>query len=247
MRRMTRLYPVLCLILAVGCASAGKNEIGGRPDGGHQGGGVDSDIVPIDSAPLPDAPPGKMTVTLGQTNDMTVAAGTSVACGDASSTSDNNWYRVFRLSDYNVTKPFSVQQVSFMIDLADSLAGQQPVQVKIGSYTGTVDAATLNKAQITPVAAMQVQVPNGDASSSVPPPVQVAIGGTFQPNQNIVVEVDVPDGSAALDYFYIGVSAGGDTHPSYISSVGCSLSTPTSFASQGFAANAVLLNVTGTY
>jgi hypothetical protein len=249
----------MLLLLAVGgtgCAQAHQDvSLGGRPDGGgivvhdsNGGGGDDAPIIDAPGHPI-DGPAGTQQITLSQTNNMTVAPGLAVACGNTSGTADNSWYRVFRLSDYGVTSTLHVTQVSFMVDYADSLAGSQTGTVKIGTYAGTVDGTSLNTAQITTIGSVPVTIPNGDSMVAVPPAVIGAAAVDVPANANLIVELDMPDGEAAGDFFYIGVSSGGEMHPGYIrSSVSaCGATTPASLVSIGHADNAVMLTVSGNY
>jgi hypothetical protein len=75
----------------------------------------------------------------------------------------------------------------------------------------------------------------------------VAISADVPTGANLVVELDVPNGETTGNYFYIGVSAGGENHPGYSKWSSCGVSTPTSLASQGHTDNAILMTVTGTY
>src|SRR5438105_314472 len=97
-----------------GCATAEKSTFG---NGTGEDSGIrllDSNNMPIDSARFLDAPPNGMTsVTLTQTTNNTIAAGTSLACGGCKQvdgnlncidyrTNENAYYRVFKMSDYGI-------------------------------------------------------------------------------------------------------------------------------------------------
>jgi hypothetical protein len=235
-----------CVLVALlGCASAGKDTVGGRPDGGNHGDG-NQQIFLDAPPPMIDAPPGMVTSTLQQTTTTTLSAGNSVGCFAAGvGSAANNWYRVFRLSDYGITTPFHVASVDFMVDYADSPNGTQPATVKLGSYGGTVDAATLGT--ITPITAATVSIPNGDATAAIPPPVTAPMTATIPAATNLVVELDVPDGQAAGNFFFIGVTASAENHPSYVHWPACGTAVPSSFSSVGFPGNNIVITVTGTH
>src|SRR5262245_12581465 len=100
--------PVVALL--VGCATASPPGVGGDDDGEP----VDAHL--IDSRPI-DAPidaPTIRTITLSQTGVQTVTAGSSIACTqmDTLVTRDNSYYRVFRLADFGVTRPFTPTMVT---------------------------------------------------------------------------------------------------------------------------------------
>lgn len=270
---MRRMKGLLYLVLGLaGCAMAGRENVpgggdmvGGRPDGGGGGGGGGGDDAgidappPPDAAPLPDAPPGMQLVTLSQTNDMTMAPGKAVACGSSDpffgipiATRDNSWYRVFKLSDYGITGPFNVQRVTFWVDYASSGTGTtQPATVKIGTYSGTLDADTLAPGSITYLATQPTTIPDANSENGVDPPVETNISATVPAGSNLLVEVALPDGYQDEHFFYIGVSAGGEQKKGYIRATpsGCNMTTPKSLVSPtalNRPDNAVMITVTGT-
>jgi hypothetical protein len=254
---------LLYLVIALpACATASREDVAaGRPDGGGHGGGPgkDADVLPLpDAAPLPDAPPGMQQVTLSQTNDTTMAVGASIACatsflGQTLYTRDNSWYRVFRLSDYGITGAFNLQRVTFYTDYAYGGTGvTQPATLKIGTYAGTVDADTLAVGSITQIASQAITIPDADSADGVDPPVVTDFTNvTIPAGANLIVELALPDGSGDGNFYYIGVSAGGETHKGYIRATpsGCGFSTPTSLTSAtglNQPNNAILLTVIGT-
>jgi hypothetical protein len=252
------------LYLAValaGCATASREDVvGGRPDGGGPGGGSgkDGSVMELpDAAPLPDAPPGMQQVTLGQTNDNTLAVGKAVACassllGTTVYTRDNSWYRVFKLSDYGITSAFNLQRVTFYTDYAYGGSGvTQPATIKVGTYTGTVEADSLTTGAITPITSMPITIPDADSSNGVDPPVDTNISAMIPAGSNLIVELALPDGSGDGSFYYIGVSAGGEQKKGYIRATpsGCGFTTPKALTTAGGLNqpdNAVLLTVTGT-
>jgi hypothetical protein len=235
------------VVVLFGCAQARDASHGLAPDG-HPKEPLDGPTVvtPDGHAPT-DAPSGATTITLTQTHDSTVAAGIGVACGTALGTAANAWYRDFRLSDYGVTSTFHVTSVAFWTDVAIAASGgHQPGTIKLGTFGGAVDASKLT-GTITSLATTQIQIADADASMGASTPSSVSIDADVPAGANLVVELDVPDGETTGNFFYLGVSAGGESHPGYIKSSACSVSTPTSLASQGHGDNAILMTVTGTY
>jgi hypothetical protein len=242
-------------------ADAGDDMVGGRPDGGGGGSGTGKDaaVVPIDAAPLPDAPPGQMQVTLSQTNDMTMAVEKGIACSSRDpifnlplGTNDNSWYRVFKLSDYGITGPFQLQRVTFYSDYAYAGSGTtQPATLKVGTYSGTVEADTLAVGSITNLATQAITIPDADSSNGVDPPVVINIAATIPAGANLIVELALPDGTDDGNFFYIGVSAGGEAKKGYIRATpsGCNMTTPKALTTAGGMNrpdNAILMTVTGT-
>ena len=253
---------LLYLVLVTSaCATAAREEVvGGRPDGGPGGGGSgkDGSVMPIpDAAPLPDAPPGQQQVTLGQTNNMTLAPGLAVACSSSIAsipiaTRDNSWYRIFKLTDYGITGAFTLQRITFYTDYAYGGTGvTQPASLKIGTYAGTLDGDTITTASITNLMTVPVTIPDADSSDGVDPPVITDVTIPIAANSNLIVEVALPDGYNDGNFYYIGVSAGGETHKGYIRATptGCGFTTPRSLTSAtalNKPDNSVLLTITGT-
>lgn len=256
---MPRMMRRLCVALAIGplaaCATAGKDSnVGERPDANGGGKPDGSTQPPPDAAPLPDAPPGQTQLTLSQTNDMTPAAGQGQACGhsvfnNTVATADNSWYRVFKLSDYGVTGAFSVQRVTFYSDYAwGGSTTSQPATLKIGTYAGTLEVDRLTPASITNIVSQPISIPD---NTGAPAAVVTNVTATIPAGANLIVEIDLPDGNADGNYFYIGVSAGGEQKKGYIRATpsACGFTSPTSLVSPtglNIANNAVLLTVTGT-
>jgi len=253
---------LLYLVLIAGCATAGRDEVvGGRPDGGPGGGGgsgKDASMVPLpDAALLPDAPAGQQQVTLAQTNDMTMAVGKAIACsssvlGVPIGTRDNSWYRVWKLSDYGITGSFTLQRITFYSDYAYGGTGvTQPASLKIGTYVGAIDADTLTPASITNLMTVPVTIPDADSSNGVDPPVITDVTVQIAAGANLAVELALPDGYNDGNFYYIGVSAGGESHKGYIRATpaGCGFTTPralTPATGLNRADNSILLTVTGT-
>jgi hypothetical protein len=245
----------VCVTLA-GCATASPQSqppdsggvVGGRPDSGAT---VDSKPPP-DAAPLPDAPPGMQTVTLSETNNMTATTG-AIACtvndpifGTVPiGTGDNQWYRIFKLSDFGISGAFNVQQVTFWIEDAEAGSGTtQPATIKIGTYSGTLEQDTISTGSITNITQQAITIPNGQGTN-----LATNINATVPAGSNLIVSVETPDGSGPGNFFYIGVSAGGETKKGYLGSTKCSVTTPKALTSAGGLnqpTNSVLLTVTGT-
>jgi hypothetical protein len=199
------------------------------------------DSLPIDSAPPIDAPPpdaAPVSITLSQT-DSTIANDKGIACGNAASTAENSWYRVYDLAGAGVIGPLSISEVTFGIETSTL---PQSIDVKIGTYSGTLNGSTINTAQITPIAAMTVNI--GAVNLILQP---VPIVATAPANSLVVVEIRAADGEPTGTHFYIGASAAAETQPTYLRGPDCDVLTPTSMKQLNPAAGSAIINVTGTY
>ncbi len=252
---MRKASLVVAALALVGCAKAG---IGPTDDGSDADDQSDSDAdttddstdttddstddsLPIDSpppidAPAPDAAP--ISITLAQT-DSVIATDKGIACGNAASTAENSWYRVFDLAGAGVTGPLSITDVTFGIETSTL---PQSIDVKIGTYGGILNGSTINVADITPIAAMTVNI--GAVNLQLQP---VPIIATAPANSLVVVEIRAADGEPTGTHFYIGASAAAETQPTYLRGPDCSVLTPTSMKQLNATAGSAIINLTGTY
>ncbi|MGE5186989.1 MAG: hypothetical protein ACM31C_33290 [Acidobacteriota bacterium] len=241
---------VLASGLASGCATATKS--GSNPDannGQRDSNGMQFFDAPNNQqidAPMNTGPDAAQAITLSETQNDTISYGGTVACGSnlTGSTVDNIWYRAFQLSDYAaISGGLHITGVNFLVqDAKSSLA----ITVKVGSYTGALDGASLDTTKISALA--QANTTPADTSGmtgemiSVPLTADIAAGGKF------VVEVVAPtmDIDSNQHALYIGTTAANETHPGYWSSSGCSQSTPETM-SAAMASGHLVIDVVGTH
>jgi len=253
----TRLFSSLALALgalALGaCATAdpgggnGNVDAPGNGDVDAPGGNIDAPSGNVDAPSTPiDAPAGNVdaaltTVTLQQMTSTAIVPGTpSCNVNTTGVTRENSYYRVFRLSDFGVTRPFTAQRVDFGVEEADAGVGtSQAVQVRLHRLTGALITANL-----TNVAGQNVTVNDG---ASIVIPVALSPAPVLQPSDTLVAEVFVPDGMAAGNIFFMGSNATAETGPSYIKATACSVNEPQTMASINFPNAHLVLTVTGVY
>ena len=232
--------------LVGGCAQA---SIGNAPPDTSNHGGSDASFV-FDTAPRIDAPPpidAARTIDMMETINATMTYGISLTCSDTGTgnTRDNIWYRVYRPSDFSVTDAFHITGVTFSVQES---TGTPTATIKVGTYTGTIDATTLNAALISPLAMATAPVPatSGQTGENV----IVPIAATIPAGAMFVVQVSLPD-QDATGYMYIGATNAGEHHPGYLSSAACSITTPTTTVSiaegAGITAGEIIIDVEGEY
>jgi hypothetical protein len=235
-----------------GCASA-KVDNGNNSDGntgGDDAGNSDAKQPPdaaIDSPP--DAP---IAVTLQQTGATNLVA-TQVGCQQINPatgfTNENSYYRTYPLSDFGITVPFHIVDVTFAVERSTAGNGvSQPATVRLGTYGGGLNATTFAVAALTPLAAANIQIPQNATSVTVPISMFTPSTLTVQPGVILYAEVFVPDGTAQGNIFYIGSNNGTETHPSYIRAPTCGVASPTRYAT-AVTSNVIrlLLTVNGTH
>lgn len=238
------------IVALAGCARA---EVGG---GGGDGGGTggdgsmtmpDGQMMTVDAAVPVDA---AVTKTLTQNNSTAVVA-TAIGCRQTNPATDytreNSYYRVFPLADHQITTAFHITQVTFQVERATSPAGNQPATVKVGTYAGTVGAATLNQAQVTPLGQAAITIPNGATSVVTPVAMFTPSSITVPAGSNLIAEVFIPDGLNQQNIFFIGSNNGGETRPGYIRAPICNVPDPSTYATIGQPQIQILLSVTGTH
>lgn len=233
------LWLLACASAEPGGGNNGNPDAPSNPDG--SGPPIDGPgVPPIDAPPPPiDAPP-LQTITLSQGSSMAIVAGGSPSCNQSNFTRDNSYYRVFRLADFGITRPFTAERVDFGVEEALAGAGtSQTVQVRLHRLAGT-----LLTANMTNVAGQNVQVNNG---TGIVIPVALSPAPVLQPDATLVAEVFVPDGLAASNTFFIGSNAAAETAPSYIRSTTCTIPEPQTMASISFPDAHIVLTVSGTY
>jgi hypothetical protein len=199
----------LCsLAFVAACATAGKAT--DKPIDASSGDDDDTDApVPID-APAPiDAP---VMATLSETINSTMVYGNSIGCSNGNNTmSDNEWYRGYALADFGITGVFHAQQVVFSVQ---ETAGAVTVTVKIGTYTGDIDAATVDTSKFALLGTAQTVVPpntSGQTGENVTVPyvADIPAGSKF------IVELSVPQQSGNNHYMFPGATTAGEHHPGY--------------------------------
>jgi hypothetical protein len=238
---------LLCLAI-VGCAKAGKENsiIGGINDAGADRRG-DAGDFPEPDASLIDAPPQQITLT--QTTSNTITDFNTFSCRDGAGVSaQNTYYRVFTLSDDNITTMLHVTQIAFGIEFAAAgpAATKQPAHVQIGTYGAAPTGIMLDPAQIRMISSADIQIPDGAGTQMAVP-----ITGDVAPGTRLIVMLDVPDGATAQSEFIIGSNAQGERTPGYTSAPGCAYTSPTTMKSIattiGRGDADLLLSVTGTH
>jgi hypothetical protein len=238
------------LLLAVcltGCASAqigGNNGDDDQPDAGD-----DDDDGNIDAAPDIDAP---VTVNLVQTGATNVVP-TQIGCQQTNPltnfTTENSYYRTFPISEAGITVPFNITEIQFAVERSTPGGGAatQPAEIRLGRYSGTVNAPSFALASLQQLAVAAIQIPVNATTVTTPISAFTPNTLTLQPADVLYVELFIPDGRGAGNIFYIGSNAGTETHPSYIRANDCGTAAPTSYDTVvGDPAIRLILSVTGT-
>jgi hypothetical protein len=252
---MFRRVLAVALATAVACATAARDSpFDSNGNDKHDAPrSIDGPNRNPDAPTQSDAPSGNHMATLSETTNSTLGFGSnccSIACSVTATgnTHDNQWYRAFQLSDFPmVTGAFHITSVTFGVQEAGS-AGK--ATVKVHSYSGALDVATLDKTQFTQLAMATATVPDtaGPPGEMVMVPITADIpaGGKF------VIAVEMPDldpssTKAAGFFMFLGANKSGETHPGYIGSTKCTVSPPEKTATASAGAGQIIIDVNGTY
>jgi hypothetical protein len=210
----------LVLVALTACAQAGGQQ-SGDDDPGIDAPSGDAPIV-IDA---PEIDAGPIPVTLSQSTSETSDLSVSFACRSNAdgSTRENSWYRVFRLADEGVANGLRVDSVSFAVAVSSGLV---PVQVKIGTYSGSLNPppAQLDTALITPItSSAPFTVPNTNGTPSM---VTVPVSANVPALSQMIVEVFAPDLGTTARFFFLGANSAGQAAPGYLRAPACDAPQP---------------------
>jgi hypothetical protein len=189
----------------------------------------------LDNCPFP----GSVPLTITQNTSQSVVAG-SVACNAGGFHTNNSYWRAYDLGPMALTGPFTVNSVTFGIELADAngVGTTQPITVRIHTSAGAFPGGVR-----TQVATQTFNVPDQTlslftATFTTPP--------TVPANAILVLEVFSPDGRApANNRFFIGSNALGQSAPCYLSAADCGAPNPVTLASLGFPNMHLIINAAG--
>jgi hypothetical protein len=187
----------------------------------------------LDNCPFPGSTP----LTITQNSSNTVVAG-SVSCNAGGIHTDNSYWRAYDLGPMNLTGPFTINSVTFGVELASGSGGTQPVIVRV--YTSNQPFPNGYPGSLTQVANQTFTVPNQTlslftANFTTPP--------TVPANAIIVIEVFTPAGPG--NSFFIGSNALPETAPSYLSAAACGVPNPVTVGSLGFPNMHTIINAAG--
>lgn len=189
--------------------------------------------------PLPTATdncpfPGSVPLSITQNSSNTVVPG-SVSCNAGGIHTDNSYWRAYDLGPMALTGPFTINTVTFGVELANGSGGTQPVIVRVHTSAGAFPGGVR-----TLVASQTFNVPNQTlslytATFTTPP--------TVPANAILVLEIFTPAGPG--NSFFIGSNAAAETAPSYLSAAACGVPNPVTVASLGFPNMHTIINAAG--
>ncbi len=177
------------------------------------------------------------------TDPVNVVAGTGVACTNSVSVSDNNFLRRFFLNtDHGIMVQYNVTSVDFGIESITYVNGTSaPVEMRTYSIP---NGAAFLFANMTQLDSTVRSLPDGTALSVE----NFTVGGSIldPAAEDLVVNMYWADATASDDWLgFPGANSAGELHPSYLASVGCGITEPTTFATIGFPGTQLVVTVNG--
>lgn len=194
------------------------------------------------------AAPASHEVTLSQTNSSAITDGIGCRTNTTNYILENSFYRSFALADYGVTGAFKVTKVSFGVGSATSgsTSQTQPADITIYAYTGTVASANLDLSKLVKKGFTSLQIRNTATPTSSPTVLDIPVDAQLAASDdNLVVELHVPDGTAAMNQMLFGVNRQGEMSSAYYRAPGCSHPDPVNLPAAGLGNFALVLSVTG--
>jgi hypothetical protein len=178
-------------------------------------------------------------VRLEQTTNSDISPSLSLACSDASSTKENSWYRVFKLSDFGIDGAFTVHRVNFGVQ---TVIGEQRVKVSIGTYAGPAGSVELDLTKVDVLAMTTVHLRDGKAFDA-----QANFAGVEIPaGANLIVEVR-SEGITPNGFFYLGATTASEMQPGYLRAPGCDTPNPRMTSALGSLGTHLVISVSGTH
>lgn len=180
-------------------------------------------------------------LVMTHSNSQVITPANAISCNAAGNHADNSYWRSFNLcSPFGIQDEMTITEIQFGVENATPGAGAatQPVLIRIyedpdggppvpSANLILLHSETINMGTVTAAVFNQV----------LSAPVVVPCLAT------VVVEIHTPNGQAAGHTFFMGSNALGQTGPSYISSVACSINEPTDLATIGFPNQQHVINV----
>ena len=170
------------------------------------------------------------------TNNTTVMAGTGIACAYGppnNFTAINGYWRRYNPQSRGMTADFQITRVTFAVELsvAGFAAASQPATVNIWRDTTPGNPAPMSGLQL--LGSEAITIPNLNLSLlsiTLATPIPCTNNGA----DDIVLDLELPDGLAIQNRFYFGGNNLGEGSPTYLNSSSCSLNEPTALAAIGF-------------
>src|SRR5881392_3795424 len=173
---------------------------------------------------------GTCPSTITQSTTQAIVDGNTVNCNDGFGTTENHYWRAFDMNTFTGGQEYDVTSISFGIEVARSGNGTGQ-QLTVNFYANHGSPFPGGDWQSNLIASSgSILIPDQNDTIFTVPMTFSAAAGILE----LVMEIDSPDGTALGNAFFVGSNTDTETGPSYLSSVACGITTPTTTGDLGF-------------
>ena len=192
-------------------------------------------------APVLRRPAGVCPPVITESTTQAIVDLNSVSCNAGGITLQNSYWRAFNMNTFTGGQDYDITAVEFAIEQAvGGVGGSQPATVNLYANHGA--AFPGGDWQSNLIASVPINIPDQADSIFNVPVVATAPGSALE----LVMEVNIPDGTAAGNSFFIGSNTDPETAPSYLSAADCGVPDPTPTGDIGFPNMHIVFNVNGS-
>jgi N-acetylneuraminic acid mutarotase len=204
-------------------------------------GGVTPTPTPTPGTPTPTPTPGgSCPPVITESTSQAIVDGNSVSCNSGGITTQNSYWRAFNMNTFTGGADYNITALEFGIELALGGGGSQPATLNLYANHGA--PFPNGDWQSNLIISVPINIPDQNDSIFVAPVVATAPGSALE----LVMELNIPDGSAQGNEFFVGSNPDPETAPSYLSAADCNVFVPTPTGDLGFPDMHIVFNVDGS-
>jgi len=183
---------------------------------------------------------GQLQTLTQSLDNNNVSAGTAIACNFGAPNFENagtNVMRTYNLPNEGVFTDIEIHAVRFGVDGATSPGGAQDVTVTV--YLDPTPGNPAPIIDLIPLHSQVFSVPDmasGIFTATLSTPVLFLQSA----NADIVAEVSVDNGQAAVEAFFVGANTAGETAPGYYMATLCGQPQPVDISTLGFTSHYII-------
>jgi hypothetical protein len=174
-----------------------------------------------------------------ESSTQVIVDGNSVSCNSGGITTQNSYWRAFNMGTFTGNQDYNVTAVQFAIEQAAGGTGTQSATVNL--YANHGSAFPNGDWQSNMIASVPINIPDQNDTIFNVPVVVTAPGSALE----LVMELNIPDGSAQGNVFFVGSNTDPESAPSYLSAPDCGVTVPTPTGDLGFPLMHIVFNVDG--
>ena len=196
--------------------------------------------TPTATATPTGSPGGSCPPVITESTSQAIVDGNSVSCNAGGITTQNSYWRAFNMNTFTGGQDYNITSVQFAIEQAAGGGGDQPATVNLYANHGSPFPG--GDWQSNLIASVPITIPDQVDSIFTVPVTATAPGSALE----LVMEVNIPDGTAEGNVFFIGSNTDPETAPSYLSAPDCGVNDPTPTGDLGFPDMHIVFDVNGS-